>query len=591
MINRRQMVRMILTLVVLGGAFGGLGMRLGYLHLGANDDLRARVQAARKGERPILVGRGRILDRRGQILAMDLTVYHVNADPKMLIEEGLVQAVGAHLARALELDRATVTAKLQQPARRQVYIAQYLHEDDMERVKALKLPHVWFEPVSARYYPQNNLMAHVIGFSNADGVGSAGVEMRLDRHLKGVPGVLVGVQDGRGRELPGRRILEIRPQAGADVQLTLDVNLEAMVEAALDRAMQRYQALGAWAILEEVRTGRILAMSSRPDYDLNEFRHARPDYMLARPIGFSYEPGSTFKMAVVASALNEGLVRPETTFDCEHGTWIYRNRPLRDFHPYGTLSVADILKKSSNIGAAKIATLHLGENRLDRCLREFGIGRRTGLELPGEEPGYLAARGQWDSLTASRVAMGHSVMVTALQMLNIACALGNNGFLMRSSVVERITDPRGHVLHEFEPAVVSRPVREETARLMCRLMARVTEEGGTGRRAAVPGYSVAGKTGTAVKVGPNGYDSARNIASFVGLVPAEAPLLGLIVVVDEPQPEHTGGVVAAPVFQEIAKEALRYLDIAPSGKADAIDPGREEDIPSEEAPYVAWAAL
>ena len=572
-------------------AFGGLAFRVGQLHLGENPELKSRVSRTRRVEQQILVGRGRILDRRGGILAMDLTVYRLNADPQMILREGLVEAYAGLFSRLLGLDPDLVETRLRQPERRQVYLAHELTEDDRQRILGLKLKHVWLEPVSARNYPQHNAAAHVVGFSNAEGVGSAGVEQAMDEFLRGVPGVRVSLQDGKRREMLDRRILDIPPQAGADVYLTLDLNLQAMLETALDQAVQQHRPLGARGAIEDVRTGEILAMATRPDYDLNAYGRTPPERMRNSVTGTVYEPGSTFKMAVVAAALNAGIVRPETAFDCERGLWMYRGRPLRDFHPYGTLTVGGILQKSSNIGAAKIA-LALGDARLERALREFGFGRSTDSGVPGEEAGIFHSRSQWDGLAPTRIAMGHSIGVTSMQMLAVIGAIANHGFLMKPSIVRKVVDARGRVLQEFTPTVAARPIREDTARLMCALLARVTEPEGTGRRAAFPGYRVAGKTGTAAKPGVGGYDDRRNIASFVGVVPAEDPVLAIMIVVDEPQPEHTGGVVAAPVFRQIAQEAVRYLNIPPTGAAESVTPeAGAAGAPEEEADHADWATL
>jgi cell division protein FtsI (penicillin-binding protein 3) len=574
MTERGQSVRLWAVGAAVALVFAGLAARLATLHLGPNERLRERVTRTRRVEQPILVGRGRVLDREGNILAMDLAVNDVCADPARLVESGHAVFAGRHLARLLELEPAMVLARLNRPDRRFAYIKRQVPDDDAARVRALKLQHVWFEPVSGRHYPHANLMAHVLGFSNAEGIGSAGIEQQMHHLLKGRPGVRVSEQDGRGEEMLDRRSLEIAPQAGADVDLTLDLHLQQIVEAALDDAVAEHQARGAWAIVQRVSTGEILAMAARPDYDLNRYNRSAAEDRLNRAIGYVYEPGSTFKMAVIAAALRERVVAPGDVFDCENGCWYFRGRPLHDFHPYGRLTVADVVKKSSNIGAAKIA-LALGDERLDRYLRAFGIGSRTGVELPGEEGGILHPRAAWTGLSATRIAMGHEVGVTSLQMLNVLCAIANRGFLMRPAVVRRVVDAHGRTIRSFEPAVLSRPLDEETARLMLRLLTRVTEEGGTGTKAAFEGYTVAGKTGTAQKPEPGGYSDERNIASFVGVVPAEDPQIGIVVVVDEPQPLHTGGQVSAPVFREIARQAVRYLDIAPANRRELIDPESE----------------
>ncbi|MFH0953050.1 MAG: penicillin-binding protein 2 [Verrucomicrobiota bacterium] len=577
MTDRGYTWRMVLAVVVLLAGWGGLAARLAVLHLGPNEGLRARVDQIRKVEEEILVGRGRILDSHGNILALDLAVKNVVADPKTILERGHLRFVAAQLSRLLQLDPAMVFARLNRPGRQFEYIKKLVPDDTVQQIRRLQLTGVFFEDVSARYYPQGPMLCHVVGFANLEGVGSAGVEQRMDSYLRGRTGLRISEKDGRRIEVYSRRRLDIAPQEGADVYLTVDQNLQYMVEKALDAAVEEHRAKGAWAIIERVRTGEILALACRPAYDPNNFRVAPEDCMLNRAIGYVYEPGSTFKAAVITAALNEGVVSPDDVFDCENGMWFYQGRGLRDFHPYGRLTVADIIKKSSNIGAAKVG-LKLGERNLENYLRAFGFGKSTGLDLPGEEAGILRDRTKWSSLTISRIPMGHEVGVTSLQMLNLLCCIGNNGFLMRPSIVQRIVDKQGRTIMEFQPEVVSKPIREDTARLMQKLLARVTEEGGTGTRARVEGYSVAGKTGTAQKAIPGGYSDMDNVASFVGFLPAENPEIGIIVVVDEPQPLHTGGVVAAPVFQEIAAQAARYLDIPPASTESAQT--REEETSS-----------
>ena len=276
---------------------------------------------------------------------------------------------------------------------------------------------------------------------------------------------------------------------------------------------------------------------------------------------------------MVAAALNEGLISTNDVFDCENGMWFYAGRPLKDFHPYGLLDVTGILRKSSNIGAAKIAVM-LGEERLHRYLSAYGLGRPTGLEVPGEEAGILSPWARWAKVDITRIAMGHSVAVTALQMLNILCCIGNDGFLMKSHLVRKVVDKNGVVLQETKPEALARPITERTAGLMRRMLTEVTREGGTGTRAAIPGYNVAGKTGTAEKIVDGHYVKNANVSSFMGLLPAERPEIGIIVVLDNPQPLRTGGVTAGPVFAQIAAPVARYLDIRPvdAGEPVAYDP-------------------
>ena len=556
------MWRVALIAIALLAVWGALAARLGVLHLGSNDALAERVRRMRTVKEDILVGRGRILDRNERLLALDLPVQNVCVDPVVVLSNGQARAVSVQLARVLGLPPAQVYDRVNRPGRRYEPVARLVREEVANEVARLKMPGVFFEPLTTRNYPHGDMGCHVLGFSNQEGVGSAGIEQRWDPLLKGRPGFRQSERDGNRREIYTRRSVEVDSQEGADIYLTLDQNIQHFVEKALDAAMTNFHPEAAWAIVEEVRTGEILAMASRPAYDLNDYNKTDADTRLNRAVGVNFEPGSVFKVGVVAAALNEGLISTNDLFFCENGMWFYANRPLRDFHPYGTLDVTGILRKSSNIGAAKIAVM-LGEDRLHRYLTAYGLGKPTGLEVPGEESGLLHPRSKWTKVDITRVAMGHTVAVTALQMLNVMCCIGNDGFLMKSHLVRKVVDKNGVVLQENKPEALARPITERTAALMRRMLTEVTREGGTGTRGAVAGYNVAGKTGTAEKIVDGRYVKNANVSSFMGLLPAERPEIGIIVVLDNPQPLRTGGVTAAPVFAQIAAPVARYLDIRP----------------------------
>ena len=573
MIDRGYIWRTTLVVVALPAVWAGLAVRLGYLHLGPNETLRERVRQMRSVEQEILVGRGRILDRNGQLLALDLPVKNIIVEPKVVLSNGQARAVSAQLARVLELPYEQVFARVNKPGDPYEPVARLVREEVAEKVMRLQLKGVYPEPLTTRYYPHASLGCHLLGFSNAEGVGSAGLEQRWDALLKGRPGLRQSERDGVRREMVLRRTLQIEPQEGADVHLTLDLNVQYFVEKALDAAMTNLQAEAAWAIVQDVRTGAILAMASRPAYDLNAYSKTAPETRLNRAVGVNFEPGSIFKIGVVAAALNEGLVATNDVFDCENGMWFYAGRPLKDFHPYGDLDVTGILRKSSNIGAAKIAVL-LGEERLHRYLSAYGLGRLTGIEVPGEETGILNPWRKWAKIDVTRVAMGHSVAVTALQMLNVLCCIGNDGFLMKSHVVRKVVDVDGVVLQENKPEALARPITERTAALMRRMLAEVTGADGTGKRAAVAGYTVAGKTGSAEKIVAGRYVKNANVSSFMGMLPAERPEIGIIVVLDNPTDPatglRTGGITAAPVFAQIAEPVARYLDVRPLDAAEMV---------------------
>ncbi len=562
-----QKWRMMFCALLLVLAWCALAARLTYLHLGGSPGLEARIQKIRKVEEEMLVGRGRLLDRNGKVLALDIAVKHVNVDPKVAMEKKQDVFLSRQLGRVLQMDPAMVLSLINRSVarpRRQVYIKKYVRDDATRQISSMNLESagVFFDNVSQRNYPHGQLLCHVLGYSSAEGHGASGLELRLDRFLRGVPGLRVSEKDGNSREVYDRRSLEIQPQEGADVYLTLDQNLQYFAESALDTVMEQWKAKSAWAAIQDVKTGRLLAMASRPSFDLNDYGAASDAERINRVIGYTYEPGSTFKVASIAAALEARVVKSTDVFDCENGRWSFGGKILRDTHPHGRLSVADVLKVSSNIGAGKIA-LMLGEDRLYASLRDFGFGRPLGIDLPGEDAGILPSVKTWAKIKIARIPMGQGVAVTSLQMLAMLSCIANDGALMRPLVIDRIVDKNGKIIAQPEPMALSHPISPETARLMRKMLVRVTEDGGTGKGARVDGYTVAGKTGTAQKVVDGRYSDTAYVGSFMGFLPAERPAIAIMVVVDEPSPLHTGGAVAAPAFREIAEKAVRYLDIPP----------------------------
>lgn len=574
MIEQGYRNRLIALAVLMLLALLGVSGRLVYLHfhLGPGMARSVRIAELRQFQQSLSASRGKILDRNGNVLALDLVKKELCASPAEICSNRNAQAVATVLGRILNLEPRLIMERINRPERQFAYVAgfgQVLSDDQADTFARAQLPGVFMRDTLARSYPRGKSLCHVLGYVNleAERMGCVGIEQRFDRYLRGVPGLLISERDGRRHEMYGRRRLEIKPRPGASVTLTIDQYVQYIVERALEDAVREQQASAAWAIVERVSTGEILAMSSIPAFDPQAFRSTTPENLRNRCIANIYEPGSTFKVAIVAAALNEKIVASADIFDCENGAWFYQRRLLHDFHPYGNLSVADIIKKSSNIGAAKIA-LKLGPERLHAYLAQFGIGQRTLIELPGEEAGLLYPVSQWTALSPTRIAIGHEVAVTALQMLGVLCSIANDGVRMKPYIVQQVTDADGQVLYRQSPVALGRPIRADTARLMSSLLERVTEEGGTGTRARVEGYTVGGKTGTAQKAVPGGYSDRLNMSSFMGFIPAEDPQLAIIVVLDEPGRDvRTGGYVAGPVFKEIAEQAVRYLDIAPGVNA------------------------
>jgi cell division protein FtsI (penicillin-binding protein 3) len=562
--DQRGSTRFVIIVALLGMAMVGLVVRLVILHLGSPEQDRATAAKTRTFKQTVSVPRGRILDASATtgILALNIGVKDIWADPAFLLASNRVFSTISRLKPLLEFDVAEVTERLCRTNSRFAYIARLVPEEKADQVAALKLPGVYMDDTTARSYPQNNLMCHVLGFVNSDGVGSWGLEQLMEKYLKGSPGLIESQLDGRRREMVDRRIREVPAKDGADVVLTIDQNLQYIAEKALDAAMERNRARAAFVIMQRIHTGEILAMASRPAFDPNHYREARDPQKINRAISYTYEPGSTFKVSVIAAALNEGVVKPDTMFNTENGRWLYQAKILRDYHGYSNLNVADILKKSSNIGAAKIA-ITLGNVKMDRYLRAFNVGSKLGIDLPGEEGGIYRPVAKWVPISSSRIAIGQGVSVTGLQMLSILCTIANDGVVMKPYVIKEVIASDGTVLLRRQPEALGRAIRTDTAALMRSLLARVCEEGGTGIKAGVDGFRVAGKTGTAQKVIGGHYSETDYMASFVGFLPAEKPEIGMIVVFDEPQPLHTGGAVSAPVFGEIAEQAVRYLGIMP----------------------------
>ena len=455
-------------------------------------------------------------------------------------------------------------------------LAHYVPEETADALQKAGIKGLVFGDDSIRKYPHGSLACHVVGFAGA-GIGSSGIEMRENSHLQGVPGLLMSEMDGKHREMYTRRVVNLQPTPGADVYLTIDQTLQFFVETALTNAVFQHHAKSAWAVLERVKTGEILAMASCPFFDPNDYLHSDDTNRLNRAIGYCYEPGSTFKMATIAAALDAGTVRADTDINCEGGTWRYMGRDLHEFHGehFSHIPVADILKHSSNIGAAKIA-LTLGPERLHGYLQKFLIGRRTGINLGGEEAGLLHPLERWSPMSITHVPMGHEVLVTSLQILGVLNAIANDGYLIKPQLVDRVTT-QTNVVFQRQIQILSRPIQPGTARLMRKLLVRVCEAGGTGTNAVFEGYTVAGKTGTAQKLVDGKYSDTLNISTFCGMVPAEKPELAMIVVVDEPTGPgiHTGGAVCAPVFREVMEQAVSYLSIPTVPEKDAWHFGPE----------------
>jgi cell division protein FtsI (penicillin-binding protein 3) len=411
------------------------------------------------------------------------------------------------------------------------------------------------------------------------------LELRYNEYIRGETGSSVSERDALGRRVLVDGVAGLQIPAGGDIHLTLDTSIQHLAEKELEASIDKYRAKAGVAIAVEPRTGEILALANYPTFNPNNYSTASAEQRRNRAVTDSFEPGSTFKTILAAAALEEGIVDKEDLFFCEYGKFSYAGRIIHDTHPHGWLPFSKILQVSSNIGVSKVAD-KLKKDPYFKYIEKFGFGQMTGIDMPGEVPGLLRRPETWSGIDLATHAFGQGLSATPLQMVMAYAAIANGGFLMRPYVVRRALSPKGEVLVENQPHMVRRVISERTARSLASMLRDVTTEGGTGKMAKVEGFDVAGKTGTAQKVDlvNGGYDAKKRVASFVGFVPADEPRLVLMVLVDEPQANVYGGVVAAPVFQNIARGALRHFGVAAT-TAEAIPaPVTEAEIPLRRAP-------
>lgn len=558
--------RMVVVSLLLGAVFLALAVRLAFLQLGLTEP----VGKPRPYELVLSAKRGSIYDRSGSAnpLATVLPAKQCFLDPSRVPEEDR-DALAGELGRLLALDARELQGILVQTNRKFVPLCNVTDDRVVGCIQSNDLfrGRVGLHQIYLRHYPLGSELGHVLGYVNAEQVqvGTVGVEALFNRYLTGTDGLIVGEADARRREIRERRVSETPARDGHNVELTIDQTVQHHTEVALDRAMLAHGATAAWAIVMRCRTGEILAMASRPNIDRENLPRdlAGLEAWRNRAIAVNYEPGSTMKVVPIGAALNEGLITTNTVVDCENGGWYYAKRTLRD-HVKGLQPMTVIIQKSSNVGTAKTA-LKLGNRGLYSYLRLAGFAQPTGIDLPGEERGILDPVETWPPIKITRVAIGQGISVTALQMVTLYSAIANDGQRMKPIILKRVTTADGEVILEREPVPVKAPLfRADVAAKLRGMLETVTQKGGTGTRAAVPGYRVAGKTGTAQMAIPGGYSETDYIASFVGFLPAPAPEIAIVVAVERPRPLRGGGVVAAPVFAEIALQTARYLNIPPT---------------------------
>lgn len=516
--------------------------------------------------------RGPIVDRHGDLLAHSVDMPSIAAWPRQFVnQDDKVPALATALGMPLKILRAKLD-----PKKPFVWLRRRVTPRQEKQILALGLKGIGSFPEGRRFYPHGSLAAHVLGLVGIDDKGLYGIERHFDRGLRGDERVItVDRSVGGGTAITTG--LESKPVEGNRVELTIDGDIQAATERELALGVEAARAAAGAAVVLDPRTGEVLALANVPTYNPNAPGTGTDkgfhDRLRNRAVTDPYEPGSTFKALLAAAALNEGVTNPSEMFDCENGAYQFGTAVIHDSHPHGLLSFAQVIQYSSNIGAAKVGD-RLGKDRLYHYIRAFGFGARTGLELPDETRGLLRAPGGWARIDIATHSFGQGMSVTPVQMAAAFGALANGGTLMKPYVVRRVISPTGEVLVDHEPEPAQQVVSKDAADKTTEMLRRVVEEpGGTGTKARLDDFPVAGKTGTAQKVDPKTHRySDKLIGSFVGYVPADDPHLVILVVIDEPTGVHYGGIVAAPIFRAIAEAALPMVGVHPPGPPLQVGP-------------------
>jgi cell division protein FtsI (penicillin-binding protein 3) len=519
--------------------------------------LRARAEKQHTQALQLQPDRGIIFDRNGEKLAATIMADSVCADPSKIDNPG--EAAKA-LASVLGTDKTLIQKKLS-GTKNFCWIARRIAPEQVDRVQELGIEGIFIVKEPKRFYPSGELAGHLIGFVGSDANGLEGLELKYDQQLKGSPEKLFWTRDAKGKRLYPR--VE-KPEAGQkenyNLVLTIDSRIQHLVESNLKAAVKSKGAKGGFAIVMDPRTGEILALANEMGFDPNNFSTVDPGTGKNKAITDCFDPGSTFKPFLAAAALEEGVVKETDLFNCENGNYRVADRVIHEAQRkrHGTLSFREILKYSSNIGSVKVAE-KLGKEKFYQYIRNFGVGAKTGIDLPGEVSGLLRPVETWTRVDAATIAFGQGISITAIQLITALSAIANQGVLMKPFVVRGLMDKQGKLVQAYHPTAVRRIVSPETAQRLTHIMTDVVgAEDGTGKQARIVNVAVAGKTGTSQKFDftRHVYSSERVKTSFMGFFPSDDPQVAILVILDEPQRDKWGGVAAAPVFREIGEQIL-----------------------------------
>lgn len=568
-------MRSRILMVALLGGFWALAItgRLYYLQVARYDHYVEK--AARQQQRDVKLDppRGTIYDARGRELAVSIQVDSAYAVPPEIKDPLATARALAGAVPGLDAEDVKRLEKQLASDREFIWVARKLDPPVAAAVRDLRLPGIYFLPEAKRYYPMRELAAQVLGYVGTDNHGLAGLELQYDELVAGKAGVRTVLRDAKRGTVVSPYLSFAEPEPGKDLHLTLDAAIQHIVERELARAVEERGAKGGTAIFLDPATGGVLAMASYPSFDPNRFGDFPSSRWRNRAITDVYEPGSTFKIVTAAAALESGLIRADDIFDCEMGGITITGIRIRDHKPFGRLTFAQVLEKSSNVGVIKAAMI-LGSERMYTTIRGFGYGRLTEIDLPGESSGILHPIERWQPISKAYISFGQGVSVTPLQLVNSVAAVANGGMLLRPHVVEAVGEGEERQRRPA-PQEVGRVITPATARDLALLMEGVVNSG-TGRNAGTLGYRIAGKTGTAQIPVAGGYSRKAYLPNFVGFAPVDRPRLVGMVAIAEPQGfAYHGGQVAAPVFGAISRQVLLYMGIRPERQPLAVWPGEK----------------
>jgi len=519
--------------------------------------------------------RGTIYDRNLREMAVSINATSIAAHPRYIDDPKIAAKL---LSNALDIDYNALYQKLSSKSPF-VWIKRHVSPKEETAVRDSQLQGIVFKSEYSRFYPNKTLAAQVLGFTGTDGHGLEGVEFSYDTYLKGANTHLTVLKDALGRRFDAKQASS--PDLGGNnIVLTIDCTIQYIAEKALEEAVTNFSAKSGIALVMDPKTGALLALAHYPFFNPNSFRKYKREIWRNRTITDSFEPGSTMKIFSAATAIETGICTPDTIFFCENGRYRIGKNVVHDAanHAYGWLSLQQVIKFSSNIGAVKIEEL-IGSESLYKGLRDFGFGEKANIDCLGETTGSLSYYKGWSRIDAGTISFGQGISVSAIQLITAASVISNNGILMKPYLVQAITDCNGRLIKKVAPQPVRRVVSEKTAQVIKAIMKTVVDSDGTGTNAALEGYPVCGKTGTAQKIGTTGtYEKGKYVSSFIGFVPLDNPVLTILVIVDEPRNRHYGGTVAAPAFKKIAHETLDYLNIPPTPKTDIYAVSWEEEV-------------